>query len=187
MEHSFAPWRNVGSCYQIPIFRPRASRPFFFFFSGFNSHYLWRWIRLKGSHLQKGRKPKENIFWERATVPATAQKGGRAAEDDVSRSIGVWVGKGGRSRAMGLLFPCAGAQCLCTEWVVVVVGGQHNHAVEMGPTGMHASVPGNISFLDQAFRLPCLVPCVAHGWPGRKKILISSQAFSVSSRLQLRN
>lgn len=43
---------------------PEIIHHLFPFLCVFNSHLLQRWIRLKGSHLQKGRKPKGNIFWE---------------------------------------------------------------------------------------------------------------------------
>jgi len=71
--------------------------------------------------------------------------------------------------------------------VLSAVGAQHNRAAEMGPTRLHTWVRGNIIPLNQAFRLPCLVPCVALGQPGRKIILTSLQGFSISSSLQLRN
>lgn len=74
------------------------------------------------------------------------------------------MGRGGKEQRHGSAFsPCG---CLVQR----VEGAQHNCAAEMGPTGLHTLVPGNISSLDKAFRLTCLVPRVAHGQPGRKKI-----------------
>lgn len=90
MEHVFAPWWNLGSSYQILFFdQELTDRLFFFFPSGFTSYLLWRWIRLKGSNLKK-KQLKEDVFWERASVP-DSQETGRAAEDDAPRRTGVWV------------------------------------------------------------------------------------------------
>lgn len=115
-------------------------------------------------------------------LPAvTAQDGGRAAEDNVSRSMGVWVEGRGKEQSHG------SALSLCWCSVQGVVGEQHNRAAEMGSTGLHTVVPGNIGSSNQALGLPCLVPRAAHGQPARKKIPTSLQVFSISSSLQLRN
>lgn len=190
MEHLFAPWRNLGSFYQIPVFWPKSQQIIFFFF------LLWflqpHFAEMDQAELilptcgREGNLRKTFSGREPQSLPCflpavTAQEGGRAAEDNVSRSIGVWVERRGKEQSHG------SALSLCWCSVPGVVGEQHNRAAEMGSTGLHTAVPGNISSSDQALRLPCLVPCVAHGQPGRKKIPTSLQGFSISSSLQLRN
>lgn len=108
-----------------------------FYFSSpdaFNSHLLWRFIKLKRSHYRKeGNLRKifsggEPQFLPCFLLAATAQKAGRAADDNVCRSSGVWMGKGAGSRAPGLPFPCGGAQCRGC------LGAQQSRAAGEGPT-----------------------------------------------------
>lgn len=85
------PLVELGELLPNTFFWPRVNWSSFFFFfpSGFTSYLLWRWIRLKGSNLKK-KQLKEDVFWERASVP-DSQETGRAAEDDAPRRTGVWV------------------------------------------------------------------------------------------------
>lgn len=102
----------MGSYYQILFFGPQASTPSIFFLpNAFNSYLLWWFIRLKRSHHRKegnlrktfsGREPQ---FLPCFLPAATAQKGGRAADDNVSRSAGVWMGKGQETEPQDCLFP----------------------------------------------------------------------------------
>lgn len=91
------------------------------------------------------------------------------------------MGKGGKEQSHGSSFSPRGCS------VQRVEGAQHNHAAEMGPTGLHTLVPGNISSLDKAFRLTCLVTTCGT-WPAwQEENTTSLQGFSISSPLQLRN
>lgn len=144
-----------------------------FFFSSpdaFNSHLLWQFIKLKRSHYRKeGNLRKIFSGGEPQFLPcflpaATAQKGGRAADDNVCRSSGVWMGKGAGSRAPGLPFS------LWRYSGQRVSGGTAEPCCRGGTHQPHTSVPGNTSSPDQAFRLPCLIARVPHCQPGRKKV-----------------
>lgn len=44
------------------------------------------------------------------------------------------------------------------------MGAQHKAAAGTGPTRLHAWVPGNTGCLDQAIRMPALVPCTQPAW-----------------------
>lgn len=151
VKHIFVPWRYLDDCYKILIFGPQNKLTHHPFplppHHAFNSHFLWRFIRLKRSHYRK--EGKYFLGESHSSCLASSQQPQPRREeeldDNVCRSPGVWMRKGAGSRAPGLPFPCGGAQCSGSF-------GGHSRAVlqRRDPLAVHlgiSSMPSGCSAL----------------------------------------